>query len=657
MSDLQVDGWQQRAIAILLDLPRYQKRIVQVAVDSSLISACFAFAMLLRLESTFYFFRSDFWIALAIVLPISLIIFIRLGFYREVVRSLSIKAFTNIAFGVLASAVALYAISQAIGLFVPRTVSAIYFCLCLISVGGIRVVLRSLLNSSQHREAERVVIYGAGSTGRQLAGALGRDGEFKPVAFVDDNPELRRVTINGLRVFRSSDVADVVNRFGAASVLLAMPSISRRRRSEVVASLQAQSVQAKTVPRMADLVSGRAVLNELRDVHIEDLLSREPVAANEENPDKTILNKIVLVTGAGGSIGAQLCRQIALWQPKKVVLLEMSEPALYEIDRDLHLLKREDPSRPDFEIEPVLGSALDRDLMRSVLNEHTVSTVFHAAAYKHVPLVEANIVEGVRNNVFGTWHALEAAAEAGVETFVLVSTDKAVRPTNVMGASKRLAEMVCQAKQELHPDMRIAMVRFGNVIGSSGSVIPLFRKQIAQGGPVTVTDEKMTRYFMTIPEAAQLVVEAASMAKGGEVFLLDMGKPVRIVDLAERLIRLSGLTPYFPDANHGKETIGDIAITFTGVRPGEKIYEELLVSSDALKTDHPKIQCGVEEFLTWNELMKHLNRLREGCEKGDESAVRSVLLDIPLHYRPAMEALSMDGSLASDEKSNSLMPT
>lgn len=456
-------------------------------------------------------------------------------------------------------------------------------------LGGARVLMRAIVMGSNGK-GEPVAIYGAGEAGRRLVAAAANSQELRPVLFVDDDPKLQGRMVAGIRVSAPAELADLVPDQQIRRVLLALPSVSRHRRRQILEGLKSLPVQVQTVPDIGDLITGKARLDELRDVSVADILGRDPVAPNHELLDACIRGRNVLVTGAGGSIGSELCRQIIELGATRLVLLELSELALYSIERELRERLRE--RGLDVELVPLLGSVLQRNLVRQAVQGFGIQTIYHAAAYKHVPIVEYNMAEGVRNNAIGTWYTAEAAIEAGVETFVLISTDKAVRPANVMGASKRLAELVLQGLAMRGGATRFCMVRFGNVLESSGSVVPLFREQIQRGGPVTVTHQEVIRYFMTIPEAAQLVLQAGSMGEGGDVFVLDMGEPVRIADLAQRMIQLMGLT--VRDAGNPQ---GDIAIEFTGLRPGEKLYEELLIGDIAGATAHPKILRAREQNL------------------------------------------------------------
>ncbi|MDO9525011.1 MAG: nucleoside-diphosphate sugar epimerase/dehydratase, partial [Gemmobacter sp.] len=529
------------ALNRLFDLPRPYKRSLQVLADTGLLTISFAFAMLLRTESLAFALDLKVWAALIAALPVTIILFIKLGFYRAVIRYMGGRALLTILEGVGASALTVAVMSMWLDLPIPASVPFIYAVLAFCTVGGVRFALRGLYLRTQSRLKTRVIIYGAGQSGRQLLHSLAQGPDYAPVAFIDDARDLHGTQISGLKVFAPDQIETLISDYSAKVILLAIPSTSLATRAAILARLENLPIRVQTIPGMADLVTGRARISEIREVTVEDLLGRDPVPASQPLMSANIAGKTVLVSGAGGSIGSELCRQILRQRPVALVLLEQSEYALYEIEAELRKLVAEHGI--DTAVIPVLGSVREADRVEAVLREYAVHTIYHAAAYKHVPLVEQNIIEGLRNNVFGTVTIARAAVAVGVDSFILVSTDKAVRPTNVMGASKRLAELVCQALAQGPGRTKFAMVRFGNVLGSSGSVIPLFRRQIASGGPLTVTHPDITRYFMTITEAAQLVIQAGAMARGGDVFLLDMGKPVKILDLARRMIRLSGFNP------------------------------------------------------------------------------------------------------------------
>jgi FlaA1/EpsC-like NDP-sugar epimerase len=632
-------------IKTLFGLTRRRKQLIQLVADSFLIVASFLLAMLLRLDSLDFLADESVWLALPVMVPVSLFIFIRLGFYHSIVRFMNVKALQALSAGVLASALTLYIVSTLLNLPVPRSVPFIYTMLAFITIGGIRLALRLMYQRGQQLQKTRVLIYGAGAAGRQLVVSLRHGRDYEPVGFVDYAPLLQGTHVQGLRVYSPESTPQLIENFGVEKFLLAIPEATRARRQEIIESIEPLSIPVQTIPDMADIVSGKAKFNELRDVRVEDLLGRDPVPPDPKLMGANITHKSVMVTGAGGSIGSELCRQIVRLLPERLIIVDSSEYSLYKIDQDLaHLIESDNLS---VDVKPALASVRNGDVISRLIRTFEVDTIYHAAAYKHVPLVEFNPSEGVLNNVFGTMEVAKAAIKEGVESFVLVSTDKAVRPTNVMGASKRMAELVCQAYADEQTDTRFSMVRFGNVLGSSGSVVPLFRRQIEKGGPITVTHPDITRYFMTIPEAAQLVIQASGMATGGDVFVLDMGKPVKIVELATRMVKLSGLSYRFisvpSDAKAAtgiqeKDTQNDkkaeIAIRFTGLRPGEKLYEELLATDSAEKTRHPRIMTASEDFLPWVKLEPVLAQLEAACKNQDAATIRELLIAAPTAYQP-----------------------
>lgn len=618
----------QDVLKNLLFLPRYQKRIVSLLVDCISIPLAIWLAFCLRLDELYLPSTWQIYAAMGVTVLCSLLGFIKFGLYRAVIRYMSNHAMRAVMAGVSFSALALSLSGFFLNADMPRSVPIIYWCLALVFVGGSRMTARSLVHNSIVRTKERVIIYGAGKSGLQLSSVLFHGKTTQPIAFIDDDASLQGTDLNGMRVYGPSSLPKVLAKFGAKRVLLALGGAPRSRRSLVIRFLEQYPVVVQTIPDITDVVSGKAKIEEIRDVDIEDLLGRDEVLPDRELLAECITKKSVLVTGAGGSIGSELCRQIVRLGPQKLILLDSSEFALYEIEREL----KKYIFRKDLHVElhPVVGSVQKQGRMTQVMKSFDVETVYHAAAYKHVPLVEQNVIEGVRNNVFGTWYSAEAAIAAQVETFVLISTDKAVRPTNVMGASKRLAELVLQGLSKRQSTTRFCMVRFGNVLGSSGSVVPLFRDQIKQGGPVTVTHPDITRYFMTIPEAAQLVLQAGAMGEGGDVFLLDMGESVKINDLAKKLIRLMGL-----EVREPSNPEGDIAIKYSGLRPGEKLYEELLIGNEPMKTAHSRIMRGREISLEWDDVKVLLDRIDEHSKEFDCEAVRDVLIMAPLDYKPS----------------------
>lgn len=550
------------------------------------------------------------------------------GLYRPVVRFVGIDLISRAARAALVAAI-LFGVTALLfgGLPHPLRATLVFAALLLIGFCGSRYSARLFLNRRRISRRERVLIYGSGAAGVRLASALSTGGQYEPVAFVDDNRQLWGKVVGGLEVYSASEIPGLVEHRAISQVLLALPSVRRRRKRKILESLGELSIHVQTVPEMTDIVSGKSRVDDIRDVEVEDLLGRDAVPPNPNLLSACISDRIVMVTGAGGSIGSELCRQILALQPTSLLLVDVSEAALYQIHRQLNNLAV--ASARKVEIVPLIANVHHKARIQQIMTTFQVDTVYHAAAYKHVPLVEHNLLEGVHNNVFGTLHTAEAAIKAGVGTFVLVSTDKAVSPTNVMGATKRCAELVLQALNQRGTNTRLCMVRFGNVLASSGSVVPLFREQIRNGGPVTVTHPEIIRYFMTIPEAAQLVIQAGSMANGGDVFVLDMGKPVKILDLARRMVHLMGLS-----VQDEKNPDGDIEIRFTGLRPAEKLYEELLIGTDVAGTEHQRILRANEEYLEPDELNPLLGQLWDASMALDAEAARLVLLKAVSGYKP-----------------------
>lgn len=566
--------------------------------------------------------------AIVVGVALSLLVARQFGFYHSIVRYIGpdvVLAATKTALG--SAALVTLAIFLANQFAAPARLFIIYFAFALIYVLGSRTAARLILNRRGPKQ-ENVIVYGAGSAGSRLAIALYGGESYVPVAMVDDDRRIHGKQVSGLAVYSPEVLPELIQKLDIRKILLALPSIPRRRRKAIIRELEALPVRLQIMPEIDDLVSGRSRVDDLRDVDVCDLLGRETVPPNPALLGSTVTNRSVMVTGAGGSIGSELCRQIIRQKPKSLILLEISEAALYEINAEMCgvAAREEIPC----EIFALLGSAHQQDRVFEVMQTFEVNTVFHAAAYKHVPVVEQNIIEGIRNNVFGTRRTAAAAIDAGVENFVLISTDKAVSPTNVMGASKRLAELTLQALQDGNHETCFSMVRFGNVLASSGSVVPLFRQQIRDGGPVTVTHKDIIRYFMTIPEAAELVIQASAMARGGDVFVLDMGQPVRIRDLAHRMIRLSGLT-----VRDEVNPEGDIEIHYTGLRPAEKLYEELLIGGDTSETEHPRIMRAMEDYLPKPELDRILSELHEAIRDRNREKARDMLLRSVREYQPA----------------------
>lgn len=651
------EGVMDRLRAVLLGLPRRQKRLLQVMADVILVWAALwlAFVVRLGIDEMANPIHDHIWLFVSAQI-VAIPLFIRFGMYRAVMRY-----FGNDALIAIIKAVSLSALILGVVVYwysnhenvVPRSIIFNYWWLSLILVGGLRLAMRQYFlgdwfAATQHvpftnREdgLPKVAIYGAGSAGNQLVAALRLGKLMRPVAFIDDDSSIADRVISGLQVYKPRNLQKMIDCTGAQEILLAIPSVTRARRREILGYLEGFPLHVRSIPGFMDLASGRVKVEDIQEVDIADLLGRDAVPAQEDLLERCITDQSVMVTGAGGSIGSELCRQILGLHPRTLLLFEHSEFNLYSILSELEQRVRRE-SLPT-KILPILGSVRNQAQMLDTMKTWRVNTVYHAAAYKHVPMVEHNIAEGVLNNVIGTLNTAQAALQAGTANFVLISTDKAVRPTNVMGSTKRLAEMTLQAlSREPAPIMfgdkdnisrvnktRFTMVRFGNVLGSSGSVIPLFHKQIKSGGPLTVTHPNITRYFMTIPEAAQLVIQAGSMGQGGDVFVLDMGEPVRIVELAEKMIHLSGLSVRSERNPHG-----DIAIEFTGLRPGEKLYEELLIGDNVAATRHPMIMTANEDYLSWSALSERLDELLKAIADDDYSRVRQLLRETVSGYAP-----------------------
>ena len=613
----------QRPSEKILALPRGAKRGVALVIDALICLTTVALAYWLRLGDWTPPTGYQIW-SYAVSVIIAIPLFIRFGLYRAIFRYVGWSALFSV---VRACAIfgAIYAmIFAVIGVNgVPRTIGIIQPILLFLFVGASRAAARfwlgggysSLLRMSQRK---RVLIYGAGSAGRQLAAGLASSEDMNVVGFVDDDRALHSSVLNGKNIYSPTDLAELIEALDIAILLLAIPSASRQRRNEIIDSVRSSHASIRTLPGMGDLAHGRVTVNDLRELEIEELLGRDPVAPDPALLAQNLYGKTILVSGAGGSIGSELCRQILRENPKNLLLLEMSEYNLYAIHNELMAADSGDGVTTT--IVPILTSVLNAKALDALFGEWRPDTIFHAAAYKHVPLVEHNVVEGIRNNVFGTLTLARIGQKHNVADFLLISTDKAVRPTNIMGASKRLAELILQSFALQKSKTRFSMVRFGNVLGSSGSVVPLFRQQIKQGGPVTVTHEDITRYFMTIPEAAQLVIQAGTMAKGGEVFVLDMGEPVRIIELARTMIELSGLS--VRDAANPE---GDIAVEVTGLRDGEKLYEELLIGDNPEATEHIRIMKANEDFLHWAELEPILDQLKAAMDANDAATLRQIV--------------------------------
>ncbi|WP_312439855.1 nucleoside-diphosphate sugar epimerase/dehydratase [Janthinobacterium sp.] len=614
----------------LSNFSRLQKQLIAASADMFFLPLTFCVAILLRFDGvSLAVFGPYLWLIIAAPL-ISIPLFVKLGLYRAVIRFIDYKIVYVVVLGVTLSVAVLLALAafstHMLGL--SRGVFGIYWVSAILYVTASRFVARGYFARVVGVSgAIRVAIYGAGASGSQLAQTLSYGSEYRPVALIDEKKELRGATIAGIRVYAPEDLPELVVDKEITKILVALPSLSRAQQRRILDKLEPLKIKTLVTPPIKSLISGLVRLQDLREIEIDDLLGRDAVEPDQDLMAMCITNKTVMVTGAGGSIGSELCRQILRQRPARLILLEMSEFALYTIEQELQALRKS--LHAEIELLPFLGSVLETAKCEKILRTFRVETVYHAAAYKHVPLVEHNPIEGIRNNALGTLSMARAAIAADVKRFVLISTDKAVRPTNVMGSTKRLAELILQAFSREQDKTRFCMVRFGNVLGSSGSVVPLFRKQILAGGPITITHPEITRYFMTIPEAAQLVLQAGAMGEGGDVFVLDMGDPVKIVDLAKRMVHLSGL-----EVRSEQTPEGTIEIHHVGLRPGEKLYEELLIGDNVEGTEHPLIMRAQEAELPWAELDVLLTDLTHACERFDHEAVRALLLRAVTEYTP-----------------------
>jgi FlaA1/EpsC-like NDP-sugar epimerase len=635
----------------VLALSRPVKQFLVITVDTCLCLLSVWMSFYLRMGE-FVVFSNTTIIPVLITSAASMVlaipIFVVSGLYRAIFRYSGMPAMMTMARATLIYGVLFSAIFTFIGVQgVPRTIGLIQPIVVFLLVGTSRAAARVWLGGLYQMETKRslqphALIYGAGSAGRQLASGMANSFEMRVVGFLDDDDRLHGHVLNGLNIYNPADLEEIANQKGVTDVLLAMPSASRERRNQIITFLSKIKISVRTLPGLSDIASGKVTLSHVRELEIDDLLGREPVKPNGLLLNRNTHKKTVMVTGAGGSIGSELCRQVIKTRPSRLLLVEMSEFALYQIHQEIQSAFSFNDFQPEIDIEvvPLLASVCDEVRMQEIMDTWKPHTIYHAAAYKHVPIVEHNPAEGVRNNVWGTKVCAEAAVRNGVQNFVLISTDKAVRPTNIMGATKRLAEMVLQALNEIKPPVDLgsfktstrtcfSMVRFGNVLGSSGSVVPLFRDQVKNGGPITLTNPEITRYFMTIHEAAQLVLQAGAMGSGGDVFVLDMGEPVRIYDLASRIVELSGLK-----LRNEKNPLGDIEIKITGLRPGEKLYEELLIGDNTETTQHPRILKAHEKFIPLEQLQEHLNSLNLALSANDVPTIRRFLQQLVAGYEP-----------------------
>lgn len=634
-----------------LNLSRLRKQVIAAAADAICIPLTFIVALTLHLNTVSIDSLKQYWLLIVVAPIVSIPIFVRLGLYRAVIRYIDHQIVLTVTRGAVLTVLAVAALGSVLPhlafVVAPYLIFAatliIYLLVSRFSARGF------FLGDRRGLERMRVAIYGAGQAGIQLGNALRPSAEYFPVIFLDDNIQLHGTSIAGVKVYCPTRLEAILHKYKIDAVLLAMPALNHAEQRAIIDRLTPLKIKIKVTPPIQSLIKGSSRVEDVREVDIEDLLSRDPVAPNSSLLSVFITGKSVAVSGAGGSIGSELCRQIVMLAPSRLVMIELSEYALYAIDQELRSMAL--AHNIDVELIPFMGSVLDTKKCENIFRQFRVETVYHAAAYKHVPLVEQNPIEGIKNNAFGTLSLARAAVAAKVKRFVLISTDKAVRPTNVMGSTKRMAELILQAFSRQHSQTRFCMVRFGNVLGSSGSVVPLFRRQIAAGGPVTLTHPEITRYFMTIPEAAQLVLQAGAMGRGGDVFVLDMGEPVKIADLAKKMIYLSG-----HEVRSGVVPQG-IEIRFVGLRPGEKLYEELLIGDNVTGTDHPLIMRAQEAEIAWPALEQMLKTLEQACDTGDQDAIRNQLRHIVPEFTPSSEIDDHLWKKSLEITSTKLVPT
>jgi len=608
-------------------IPSKVKLLLVLTYDFVALIFAFISAYIVRMGASNLEFTQAEWSVFITVSLSTMLLFYFSNIYRSVIRHFNAKATIKVIGLLFISSIIFILAGKFYEAFVPRAVPLLFFTISGAFIAGARATFGIITTNKWFDEREGVVIYGAGSTGRQLANTLNLGNKYQPLAFIDEKSRYHGREVAGIQIYALNNIDQLIKRFGQFKVLIAVPKVSQARKQEIVSAIEPYALELLAIPDMSDIVSGKRKIDQLREVSVDELLGRDPVTPIPELLKDNITNKVVMVSGAGGSIGKELCRQIIHQNPKKLVLLDVSEAFLYEINQELTVYLDEIDS--NIPIVPLIGNVQNGMLMTSIFHSEQVNTIYHAAAYKHVPLVETNVMAGVSNNVLGTYEIAQAAIFCNVETFVLISTDKAVRPTNVMGASKRLAELVLQSLAPRDHNTRFVMVRFGNVLGSSGSVVPLFKRQIRAGGPITITHPDIIRYFMTIPEAAQLVIQAGAMGKGGDVFVLDMGEPVKIVDLAYKMTHLMGFT-----IKDEKNPNGEIELNYTGLRPGEKLYEELLIDDHAQPTKHSRILTANERSLCWADVNVILNKINDAMRAEDAELLRKILLEAPLGYQP-----------------------
>lgn len=611
-----------RLVRWALKQGRSTKVFLQFALDTVSVLIALTAAIFIRFDSLSLTADTRIISLFLLLAALTLTAFFLLGLYKAFLRHVSLEVASTLAKGVLASSISLLILLKTLEVPIPSLVSISYAALLYINVCGTRFILRAAVQHIAKSSRIKLAVYGAGQAGAQTLRSLQTHSLYNVCIIIDDDPELQGKSLYGVVIKDLQSALEACEKEDVKTILLSIPSIPQERKKEIVQKLAEKKLSVKVSPNIQDILDGKASIAELTDLSIEELLGREPVLPDAHLMSKNIKDKTVLITGAGGSIGSEVCRQVAFWKPHTILMLDVSEAALYRIHQTLsHKLNEKPTTRPN--LVPLIGSVQDKELINTILNEHEVHIIFHAAAYKHVPLMEENVVECVKNNILGTFNVINSAAKANVQNLVVISTDKAVNPTNIMGATKRVAELICRSIQQSHPSKSYSIVRFGNVLGSSGSVVPLFKKQLTQGGPLTVTDETITRYFMTIPEAAQLVIQASSLARNGEIFVLDMGQPVKIIDLAMNMIRMTGLTPVSNRTAIKKD--GEIEIKITGLRPGEKLYEELAYQDNLSSTSHPRILTTEEPKVDSSYLLNKLEDLKTGVSTANKKAIKKDL--------------------------------
>lgn len=623
-------------ISYILLLKRPIKQLVSIIADTALITFSFIIAMILRLENLDFMFSYDSWSILIILIPVNISIFLILGIYQNIIRYFSIISLYNIFLGVLLSSLLIFTIDNFYNFFMPRSVAFIYLVVAVILLSGTRI-FASLIFADDKRiiMRENIAIYGAGEAGIQLLNHTRKLKEYNTIAFIDDDPQLANKTVDGIKIYSGSAIDNLIIKYNIKSILICIPSISPPEKSQLINKLEKYNVKIKTVPNLSDIILGNLNINDIDFVSVSEILTRQTILPDKRLLKININDKNVLVTGAGGSIGSELCRQIVLEKPNKLVLFDISEFALYKIHEEVKafVIKK----KLEIQIIEILGSVTNKDLICNILEDYKIETIYHAAAFKHVPILENNVVQGIQNNVFGSYNVVTAALEYKVKNFTFISTDKAVEPTNIMGASKRIGELICQSYIEKNIDTKFSIVRFGNVLDSSGSVVPRFRQQIKAGGPVTVTHEDVTRYFMTIPEAAQLVIQAGAInSKGTSIYVLDMGEPYKILDLAKRMIKLHGFRPFIKNKDELNKSSDDIEIIFTGLRSGEKMHEQLLIGNDPVNTTHPRILSCTEEIISEEDLENLLSSLKIACMKNSTKEIIELLKSSHIGFRSYM---------------------